>query len=173
MGISAEYDARLVYRPGLPAVASSNLGLPAVCQSFSCTVFFKSPPPIIRMLHAQICTAPLFIVQVWCLAVSTMGDFAVTSGADRALRVWQRTEEPFFVEEEKEKRLESLFEADLEVMRCPCSDSACMTRSVHVFLRLSLAKRIRLQRMPQATPNWWTPGRPSVAHSLAKVIICP
>ena len=44
-----------------------------------------------------------------------MGDFVVTSGADRALRVWQRTEEPFFVEEEKEKRLESLFEADLEV----------------------------------------------------------
>ena len=46
-----------------------------------------------------------------------MGDFVVTSGADRALRVWQRTEEPFFVEEEKEKRLESLFEADLEVRR--------------------------------------------------------
>lgn len=56
-------------------------------------------------------------MQVWCLAVSSMGDFVVTSGADRALRVWQRTEEPFFVEEEKEKRLESLFEADLEVRR--------------------------------------------------------
>lgn len=54
-------------------------------------------------------------VQVWCLAVSAMGDFCVTGGADRSLRVWQRTEEPFFVEEEKEKRLESLFEADLEV----------------------------------------------------------
>ena len=54
-------------------------------------------------------------VQAWCLVVSSLGDFVVTSGADRALRVWQRTEEPFFVEEEKEKRLESLFEADLEV----------------------------------------------------------
>jgi U3 small nucleolar RNA-associated protein 12 len=51
--------------------------------------------------------------------MSSMGDFVVTSGADRALRVWQRTEEPFFVEEEKEKRLESLFEADLEVRRNP------------------------------------------------------
>ena len=57
-------------------------------------------------------------VQAWCLVVSSMGDFVVTSGADRALRVWQRTEEPFFVEEEKEKRLESLFEADLEVSTC-------------------------------------------------------
>jgi hypothetical protein len=33
---------------------------------------------------------------------------------DRSLRRWQRSNEPFFVEEEKEKRLESLFEADLQ-----------------------------------------------------------
>ena len=33
---------------------------------------------------------------------------------DRSIRRWERTSEPFFVEEEKEKRLESLFEADLE-----------------------------------------------------------
>ncbi|EIE21123.1 transducin family protein [Coccomyxa subellipsoidea C-169] len=52
--------------------------------------------------------------EVWCLAVSRAGDMCVSAGADRSLRVWQRTEEPFFVEEEKEKRLESLFEADLE-----------------------------------------------------------
>ena len=58
--------------------------------------------------------------QVWCLAVSSLGDCVVSAGADRSLRVWQRTEEPFFVEEEKEKRLESLFEADLEArMRVP------------------------------------------------------
>jgi U3 small nucleolar RNA-associated protein 12 len=30
------------------------------------------------------------------------------------MRRWERTSEPFFVEEEKERRLESLFEADLE-----------------------------------------------------------
>ncbi|KAF6255140.1 WD40-repeat-containing domain protein [Scenedesmus sp. NREL 46B-D3] len=33
---------------------------------------------------------------------------------DRSMRRWERTSEPFFVEEEKERRLESLFEADLE-----------------------------------------------------------
>lgn len=32
--------------------------------------------------------------------------------ACRSIRRWERTEEPFFVEEEREKRLESLFEAD-------------------------------------------------------------
>jgi U3 small nucleolar RNA-associated protein 12 len=33
---------------------------------------------------------------------------------DRSIRRWERTSEPFFVEEEKERQLESLFEADLE-----------------------------------------------------------
>ena len=46
----------------------------------------------------------------WCVALSTRGEFAVTGGHDRAIRVWERTDEPFFVDEEKEKRLESLLE---------------------------------------------------------------
>ena len=33
---------------------------------------------------------------------------------DRSLRRWERSNEAFFVEEEREKKLESLFEADLE-----------------------------------------------------------
>jgi U3 small nucleolar RNA-associated protein 12 len=52
--------------------------------------------------------------EVWCLVVSSLGEFVVTGSRDRSLRRWERTDEPFFVEEEKEKRLESLFEADLE-----------------------------------------------------------
>ena len=46
--------------------------------------------------------------------MSSGGAFVVTGSHDRSLRRWERTEEPFFVEEEREKRLESLFEADLE-----------------------------------------------------------
>eukprot|EP00887_Chlorella_sp_A99_P006380 scaffold3.g6380.t1 len=52
--------------------------------------------------------------EVWCLAVSGLGDFLLSGGHDRSLRRWERTQEPFFLEEEKERRLESLFEADLE-----------------------------------------------------------
>lgn len=52
--------------------------------------------------------------EVWSLAISSMGDFLISGSHDRSLRRWERTEEPFFLEEEKEKRLESLFEADLE-----------------------------------------------------------
>lgn len=52
--------------------------------------------------------------EVWGLAVSSDGGFVVTAGHDRSLRRWKRTDEPFFVEEERERRLESLFEAGLE-----------------------------------------------------------
>lgn len=51
--------------------------------------------------------------EVWAMAVSSLGDFVITGSHDRGLRRWERTDEPFFVEEEKEKRLESLFEDDL------------------------------------------------------------
>ena len=47
---------------------------------------------------------------VWTIAVSTTGAFIVSSGADRSLRLYERTKEPFFLDEEKEKRLDSMFE---------------------------------------------------------------
>ena len=51
--------------------------------------------------------------EVWSLACARGGEFLVSAGHDRSLRRWARTEEPFFVEEEKERRLESLFEGGL------------------------------------------------------------
>ncbi|GIL71861.1 hypothetical protein Vretimale_671 [Volvox reticuliferus] len=52
--------------------------------------------------------------ELWCCAVSQFGDFVVTGSHDRSIRRWERSSEPFFVEEERERRLESLFEADIE-----------------------------------------------------------
>ncbi|XP_019054518.1 PREDICTED: WD repeat-containing protein 3 isoform X2 [Nelumbo nucifera] len=52
--------------------------------------------------------------EVWCLSISNRGDFVVTGSHDRSIRRWDRTEEPFFIEEEKEKRLEEMFESDLD-----------------------------------------------------------
>ncbi|CAH9137341.1 unnamed protein product [Cuscuta epithymum] len=52
--------------------------------------------------------------EIWCLAVSNRGDFFVTGSHDRSIRRWDRTEEPFFIEEEKEKRLEEIFESDID-----------------------------------------------------------
>ena len=55
--------------------------------------------------------------EVWALAPSAHGDFVVSGSRDRGVRRWERTQEPFFVEEERERRLESLFEADLEAQQ--------------------------------------------------------
>ncbi|CAM9749158.1 unnamed protein product [Chrysoparadoxa australica] len=52
--------------------------------------------------------------EVWGLAVAPTGAFIVSGGHDRGLRVWTRTEEMVFLEEEKEKELESLFEGEFE-----------------------------------------------------------
>ncbi|PWN22325.1 WD40 repeat-like protein [Microstroma glucosiphilum] len=48
--------------------------------------------------------------EVWSLACGQKGDLVVSSGADRSLRVWEKTEEPLFLEEEREKEQEKLFE---------------------------------------------------------------
>ncbi|KAL4186995.1 hypothetical protein AMTRI_Chr09g16650 [Amborella trichopoda] len=50
---------------------------------------------------------------VWCLAVSHNGDFVISGSHDRSIRRWDRTQEPFFIEEEREKRLEEIFESGL------------------------------------------------------------
>ena len=44
------------------------------------------------------------------MALSRLGDFVVTGSHDKSLRRWQRSDEPFFLDEEKERRLSALFE---------------------------------------------------------------
>jgi len=51
--------------------------------------------------------------ECWALAVGSLGDLVISGGHDRSLRRWERTDEPFFVEEEAEKRLDSMFEETL------------------------------------------------------------
>lgn len=49
--------------------------------------------------------------EIWCLCISHEGDFLYTGSTDRSIRKWVKTDEPFFLEEEKEKRFESFLEA--------------------------------------------------------------
>ncbi|KAM7263596.1 hypothetical protein ACFE04_001279 [Oxalis oulophora] len=50
--------------------------------------------------------------EIWSLAISSRGDFFVTGSHDRSIRRWDRTEESLFIEEEKEKRLEKMFDTE-------------------------------------------------------------
>ncbi len=71
--------------------------------------------------------------EVWAVVVSFLGDFIITAGHDRSFRRWERTEEPFFIEEERERRLESLFEAEAEVytVQVVTTESSLMSLSSH------------------------------------------
>ena len=61
--------------------------------------------------------------EVWCMAVSSNGGFFVTGGADRSVRRWDRTDEPFFLEEEREKRFDAMFEAETQQGIRPIEDA--------------------------------------------------
>lgn len=51
--------------------------------------------------------------EIWAMAVSKVGDFVVTASHDKSIRVWQMTDEPIFLEEEREREMEELYESTL------------------------------------------------------------
>jgi U3 small nucleolar RNA-associated protein 12 len=51
--------------------------------------------------------------EIWCMAVSHDGNTVVSGSHDRSLRLWERTQEPLFVEEEREMEREEEFEQSL------------------------------------------------------------
>ncbi|KAJ1660147.1 beta transducin [Dispira simplex] len=51
--------------------------------------------------------------QVWSVAVSRYGNWIVSTGQDHSVRIWERTDEPLFLEEEREREMEELHEANL------------------------------------------------------------
>ncbi|KAJ1911305.1 beta transducin [Mycoemilia scoparia] len=51
--------------------------------------------------------------EIWDMALGKHGNFVVTCSQDRSVRVWEKTEEPLFLEEEKERELEEMYEKGL------------------------------------------------------------
>ncbi|KAF2084004.1 WD40 repeat-like protein [Saccharata proteae CBS 121410] len=51
--------------------------------------------------------------EIWAMAVSRTGDFFVTASHDKSIRVWNQSDEPIFLEEERERELEELYESTL------------------------------------------------------------
>ncbi|KAF2636693.1 WD40 repeat-like protein, partial [Massarina eburnea CBS 473.64] len=51
--------------------------------------------------------------EVWAMIVARTGDFVVTASHDKSIRIWSKTDEPIFLEEEREKELEELYENTL------------------------------------------------------------
>ncbi|KAI9784131.1 MAG: hypothetical protein M1839_002635 [Geoglossum umbratile] len=51
--------------------------------------------------------------EIWALTVSRTGGFFVSASHDKSIRVWEQTDEQIFLEEEKEKELEEMYESTL------------------------------------------------------------
>ena len=79
-----------------------------------------SPPPrplskmTIIDVSLLLLPPPPCCLQAWALEVSSDGSFVLSGGHDRSLRLWRRTDEMVFLDEEREKELEGLFETELD-----------------------------------------------------------
>ena len=60
--------------------------------------------------------------EIWALAVSRTGEFLVSASHDKSIRVWNQTDEQIFLEEEREKELEELYESTLTANLEPDDD---------------------------------------------------
>ncbi|KAG2369907.1 WD40-repeat-containing domain protein [Suillus spraguei] len=48
--------------------------------------------------------------EIWAFAVSNHAKFVVTGSHDKSIRVWEKLDEPLFLEEERERELEQIYE---------------------------------------------------------------
>ena len=62
----------------------------------------------------QILTLRAHHAEVWAVAPSRSGALVASVSRDRSLRLWRRSDEQVFIEEERENELEQIFEAGLE-----------------------------------------------------------
>ena len=51
--------------------------------------------------------------EIWALATSNRGTFVVTGSHDKSIRIWEKTDEPLFLEEERERELEAMYDRNL------------------------------------------------------------
>jgi U3 small nucleolar RNA-associated protein 12 len=51
--------------------------------------------------------------EIWAMAVANSGQIIVTASHDKSIRIWTQTDEQIFLEEEREKELEELYESAL------------------------------------------------------------
>ena len=50
--------------------------------------------------------------EIWALAVANRGEYVVTGSHDKSIRIWEKTDEPLFLEEEREREMEAMYDAE-------------------------------------------------------------
>ncbi|CDS10194.1 hypothetical protein LRAMOSA02870 [Lichtheimia ramosa] len=82
--------------------------------------------------------------EVWALAIAKHGSFVVTGSHDRSLRIWEKTDEQLFLEEEREKELEELYESTLvsQMEKADVNDMELDTAGKQTMETLKAGERI-------------------------------
>ncbi len=75
------------------------------CSSIFLTDFFLPLSIDVAVRFEQVLHLPGHKGSVWGVDVSRDGAYCVSSGQDRSLRIWERTEDLVFVEEERERAI--------------------------------------------------------------------
>ncbi|KAI5424268.1 hypothetical protein KIW84_030456 [Lathyrus oleraceus] len=100
MDISSDED--LIVTGSANKYKDLGFGFCAICSQDALCV---GKDRVVKYGHAdkfeQLLTLEGNHADIWCLAVSSRGDFIVTGSHDRSIRHWDRTEEQFFIEEAK------------------------------------------------------------------------
>ena len=60
--------------------------------------------------------------EIWAMVVSRTGEFIVSASHDKSICIWKQTDEQIFLEEEREKELEELYENTLATSLDPDED---------------------------------------------------
>ncbi|KAF9653461.1 WD-repeat-containing protein [Thelephora ganbajun] len=89
---------------GVVLICSSPISVTSLVNLMSISVLFQ---------FEKIQTLEGHHGEVWALAVSNRGDFVVTGSHDKSIRIWEKLDDPLFLEEERERDLEKLYDGNL------------------------------------------------------------
>ncbi|KAK3996544.1 hypothetical protein QBC44DRAFT_150214 [Cladorrhinum sp. PSN332] len=88
--------------------------------------------------------------EVWALAVSHSGRVLVSAAHDKSIRVWEETDEQIFLEEEREKELEELYESTLTTSLEHDEDTQDQDREVAAATKQTVETLMAGERIAEA-----------------------
>lgn len=88
--------------------------------------------------------------EIWALAVSHSGSFLVSASHDKSIRVWDETDEQIFLEEEREKELEELYESTLTTSLEADADAQDENREVAAATKQTVETLMAGERIAEA-----------------------
>ncbi|KAK4142615.1 uncharacterized protein C8A04DRAFT_38147 [Dichotomopilus funicola] len=88
--------------------------------------------------------------EIWALAISHSGTTLLSASHDKSIRIWEETDEQIFLEEEREKELEELYESTLTTSLEQDPDSQDADREVAAASKQTVETLMAGERIAEA-----------------------